>query len=171
MRAACPPQNLINMLHTLIKCFFITGMFCISCGSGNVNKNDSSGVDSSSVSDSNSKKEIECKAVFDDFSKSTTYKTYDFRPAFAGGDLALIKFINKHFDFEENEPYKGTFSVSCIIDSAGVLKFPRIKDKLVKDYTSGEKELIRVFSKMPKWIPGKCNKQNVSCMISVPVIF
>ncbi|MBO9563155.1 MAG: hypothetical protein J7621_10290 [Niastella sp.] len=161
------------MLNALMKYLSIAGVFYISCGSGNHSKNSSSGIDSSnnSIDSSSNEKERECKAIVDDFSKLTIYKTYDSRPAFYGGDLALIKFVNTHFDFEENEPYQGTFSVSCIIDSAGVLKFPRIRDKSVKDYTGGEKELIRVFSKMPKWIPGKCNKQNVSCMITVPVIF
>jgi hypothetical protein len=112
-----------------------------------------------------------CKIILDKKSGLSIYNKYDTDPTYIGGIPALTGFVSKHFNIENNVPYQGIFKITCIVDKHGWIKYPRIKDKSVNDYSNGEREMLRVFSLMPKWQPGTCKKKSVDCIVTIPIIF
>ncbi len=91
-------------------------------------------------------------------------------PAYPGGMEALRKFLQRNLtnpeEMEEGEEV--SVKVKFVVDYDGNLKsFVTMQDG------GGEfnKEVIRVLSKMPNWIPGKSNGQNVSVYYTIPVKF
>ncbi|MEO6328276.1 MAG: TonB family protein, partial [Ginsengibacter sp.] len=91
-------------------------------------------------------------------------------PQFPGGFNALIKFLRKNLNTpQELQQGEGiTVKVRFIVNYNGQLMgFDVIK-------SGGEpfdNEVIRVLKKMPEWIPGKTNGENVSVYFIVPVKF
>jgi periplasmic protein TonB len=91
-------------------------------------------------------------------------------PAYPGGMEALRKFLQRNLtnpkEMEEGEEV--SVKVKFVVDYDGNLKsFVTVQD-------GGEefnKEVIRVLNKMPNWIPGKSNGQNVSVYYTIPVKF
>jgi periplasmic protein TonB len=94
----------------------------------------------------------------------------DVMPSYPGGMEALKKFLERNLnnprDMEEGEMV--SVRVKFVVGFDGKLKaFETIQD-------GGEefnKEVIRVLKKMPEWVPGKSNGQNVSVYYTVPVKF
>jgi protein TonB len=91
-------------------------------------------------------------------------------PSFPGGIEGLKKFLQRNLnnpkEMEEGEMV--SVKTRFIVGYDGKLKgFEIIQD-------GGEefnKEVIRVLKKMPEWIPGKSNGQNVSVYYTIPVKF
>jgi periplasmic protein TonB len=91
-------------------------------------------------------------------------------PSYPGGMEALRKFLQRNLtnpkEMEEGEEV--SVKVKFVVDYDGNLKsFVTVQD-------GGEefnKEVIRVLNKMPNWIPGKSNGQNVSVYYTIPVKF
>jgi periplasmic protein TonB len=91
-------------------------------------------------------------------------------PSYPGGMEALRKFLQRNLtnpkEMEEGEEV--SVKVKFVVDYDGNLKsFITVQD-------GGEefnKEVIRVLNKMPNWIPGKSNGQNVSVYYTIPVKF
>ena len=91
-------------------------------------------------------------------------------PQYPGGIKALLAFLKKNInspaDVEEGEDvsvkikfvvnYRGSVESFNIVQSGG---------------DAFDKEVIRVLKKMPLWIPGKSNGENVSVYYVVPVKF
>ncbi len=91
-------------------------------------------------------------------------------PQYPGGIKALLAFLKKNLhspaDVEEGEEvsvkikfvvnYRGSVESFNIVQSGG---------------DAFDKEVIRVLKKMPLWIPGKSNGENVSVYYVVPVKF
>jgi periplasmic protein TonB len=91
-------------------------------------------------------------------------------PSYPGGMEALRKFLQRNLtnpkEMEEGEEV--SVKVKFVVDYNGNLKsFVTVQDG------GGEfnKEVIRVLNKMPNWIPGKSNGQNVSVYYTIPVKF
>ena len=97
-------------------------------------------------------------------------ETADFMPSYHGGMDALRKFLEKNLinpsDMEENEGV--SVKVKFVVGYDGKLQsFVIVQD-------GGEefnKEVIRVLKKMPDWVPGKSNGQNVSVYFTIPIKF
>ncbi len=91
-------------------------------------------------------------------------------PSYPGGIDALKRFLQRNLtnprDLEENEII--SVKMKFVVGYDGKLKgFETIQD-------GGEefnKEVIRVLKKMPAWVPGKSNGQNVSVYYTIPVKF
>ncbi len=91
-------------------------------------------------------------------------------PAYPGGMEALIKFLKRNLtnprDLEEGEVV--SVKVKFVVGYNGKLQsFVTVQD-------GGEefnKEVVRVLKKMPEWVPGKSNGQNVSVYYTIPVKF
>jgi hypothetical protein len=47
----------------------------------------------------------------------------------------------------------------------------KIINKLEEDYSSIEKDVIKVLEKMPKWKPAKCNNKNIAFLYKLPIYF
>jgi hypothetical protein len=95
------------------------------------------------------------------------YDTVQYRPVFPGGYNELIKFIGKSFEASEDEGPSGVIKVSFIIERDGGLS----EIKITKDLGDGTlgKELIRVISKSPKWIPGMNDDKPVRVLYELPI--
>ncbi len=91
-------------------------------------------------------------------------------PSYPGGIDALRKFLQRHLnnpkEMEEGEEV--SVKVKFVVDYDGKLQsFVTVQD-------GGEefnKEVVRVLKKMPNWVPGKTNGQNVSVYFTIPVKF
>ncbi len=91
-------------------------------------------------------------------------------PSYPGGMEALRKFLQRNLqnpkDMEEGELV--SVRIKFVVGYNGKLQsFVTVED-------GGEefnKEVIRVLKKMPDWIPGKSNGENVSVYFTIPVKF
>ena len=94
----------------------------------------------------------------------------DVPPTYPGGMDALRKFLerNLHNPGEMDEGEAVSVKVKFVVDYNGKLQsFVTVQD-------GGEaynKEVVRVLKKMPEWIPGKANGENVSVYYTIPVKF
>ncbi len=94
----------------------------------------------------------------------------DVPPTYPGGMDALRKFLERNLhnpkDMEEGESV--SVRVKFVVDYSGKLQsFVTVQD-------GGEafnKEVVRVLKKMPEWLPGKANGENVSVYYTIPVKF
>lgn len=92
-------------------------------------------------------------------------------PAFPGGPEAFSRFMSKHLRVPEelNEP--GTrvrIQVNFVVGRDGQLDAIRFADS-VND--ACQREIRRVFGKMPSWNPGSQHGKSVSVYYHVPIIF
>jgi len=112
-----------------------------------------------------------CRIGLDSYSNKEVYINYDTAPSFGEKGNDLGKYIYDNFDQGKNKPFQGAFSMACIINKEGEVCYPRVVKKKETEYSSAEKEFIRVLSSMPKWNPGKCDGKVVDCLVYVPLIF
>jgi protein TonB len=91
-------------------------------------------------------------------------------PSYPGGINALRKFLERNLinprDMEEGETV--SVKIRFVVGYDGKLK------SFVTAQDGGEAfniEVIRVLKKMPDWVPGKSNGQNVSVYFTIPVKF
>jgi len=94
----------------------------------------------------------------------------DVPPTYPGGMDALRKFLerNLHNPKEMEEGESVSVRVKFVVDYNGKLQ------SFVNVLDGGEafnKEVVRVLKKMPEWIPGKANGENVSVYYTIPVKF
>ena len=93
------------------------------------------------------------------------------QPEFPGGDNAMYAWMAKNLQYPpiaQENGIQGTVVVSIIINKDGSvsnIKVARGKDPAL------DKEAVRVVSKMPKWKPGKVNRQPVRVSYTLPVKF
>lgn len=102
--------------------------------------------------------------------KETPRLTADVMPAYPGGMAALRKFLQKNLQ-SPNEMEEGelvSVKVKFIVGYDGKLKGFEVVEDGDDVYN---KEVIRVLKKMPQWIPGKANGENVSVYYTIPVKF
>jgi periplasmic protein TonB len=91
-------------------------------------------------------------------------------PSYPGGINALRKFLERNLinprDMEEGETV--SVKIRFVVGYDGKLK------SFVTAQDGGDEfntEVIRVLKKMPDWVPGKSNGQNVSVYFTIPVKF
>ena len=92
-------------------------------------------------------------------------------PEFPGGLHALSRFLTKHLKVPEEIDEPGTrvrILVHFVVDRDGSLKSVQCNDSIPSVY---EKEIRRVFAKMPKWNPGSQHGKLVSVYYDLPIIF
>ncbi|MCX6314852.1 MAG: energy transducer TonB [Sphingobacteriales bacterium] len=97
-------------------------------------------------------------------------ETAEIMPSFPGGMAALRKFLERNLqtpnDMEPGEEVE--VKVKFVVGYDGKLQsFLTVKDG-GPAYTN---EVLRVLRKMPDWIPGKSNGENVAVYYTIPVKF
>lgn len=102
--------------------------------------------------------------------KETPRFTAEVMPAFPGGMAALRKFLEKNLQNPEdmNEGEVISVKIKFVVGYDGKLKGFQIMEDGGDAYN---KEVIRVLKRMPEWIPGKANGENVSVYYTIPVKF
>jgi periplasmic protein TonB len=101
---------------------------------------------------------------------NTPRHTADVMPSFPGGMNALKKFMEKNLrSFDDIEEGKAiSVKITFVVGFDGKLKSFQILEDGGDIYS---REVIRVLKKMPEWIPGKANGENVSVYYTIPVKF
>ncbi|MEO6254732.1 MAG: energy transducer TonB [Ferruginibacter sp.] len=94
----------------------------------------------------------------------------DILPSYPGGMEALRKFLEKNLhtpdELENGEAVN--VRVKFVVDYTGKLQsFVTVLD----GGDAYNKEVVRVLKKMPNWIPGKANGENVPVYFTIPVKF
>ncbi|WP_202552173.1 energy transducer TonB [Ginsengibacter hankyongi] len=94
----------------------------------------------------------------------------DIMPQYPGGVKALLDFLKKNLHAPEDVEEGGEVSVKIrfVVDYNGKLES---FDVLKSGGFVFDNEVIRVLKKMPLWIPGRSNGENVSVYYVVPVKF
>ena len=88
-------------------------------------------------------------------------------PSFPGGIEKLYLFINQHFQDSLIQP--GTFGrifIQMTVDTSGTLNSIKVLHG-INDVL--DKEMLRVFSLMPKWIPAVKNDEKVEAEFVIPI--
>lgn len=92
-------------------------------------------------------------------------------PEYPGGLEALRRFLGRNLQVPEGSLDAGQqvkVPVSFVVNKDGMLVNVEF---LVQADEAFKKEILRVFHKMPKWIPGSQNGRAVSVYLSIPIIF
>ena len=102
--------------------------------------------------------------------KLTPRLAADVMPAYPGGMPALKKFLEKNLQsFDDIEDGKVVaVKITFVVGYDGKLKGFKVLEDGGTPYNN---EVIRVLKKMPEWIPGKANGENVSVYYTIPVKF
>ncbi|HPQ08079.1 MAG TPA: energy transducer TonB [Bacteroidia bacterium] len=101
------------------------------------------------------------------------YIIVDKMPEFNGGIDSLTKYLVsniKYPEWEKQNNIKGTVFVSFVVDKDGNVVNPEII-RSVKGSKNFDKEVLRVVSTMPKWIPGELKGNKVNVKMTLPVRF
>jgi protein TonB len=102
--------------------------------------------------------------------KITPMYSAEVMPAYPGGMEGLRKFLQKNLENPEEMEQGEVRSVKIkfVVGYDGKLKsFETIEDGGLKF----NNEVIRVLRRMPEWVPGKSNGENVSVYYTIPVKF
>ncbi|CAH0182663.1 hypothetical protein SRABI27_01296 [Pedobacter sp. Bi27] len=115
-----------------------------------------------------------CSSAFDRSTGLQVYKDSDELPEFPGGGREQHRFFYKLMSYPQEqagENFEGVIRGSFIITKSGSSTGYRIEDRSEKDYTSLDKEFIRVARLMPKWKPGRCNGKKVAVRVFYTINF
>lgn len=94
--------------------------------------------------------------------------TDDIPPSFPGGDTALEAFIYTKLTLPDTEPSEmGKIYVSFMVEADGSISEIKVVKGLSEPYNEA---VIKVFSEMPKWNPGKIGDKAVRVRMRYPVI-
>ena len=107
-----------------------------------------------------------------DMDKEGYYSNTEVLPSFPGGRKALESFFEKNLEYPADATdngIEGTVDLNFAVDEKGKVYSPKIASEKVG--YGIEQEALRVFSKMPAWVPGKIKGKNVKTKYTLPVKF
>jgi len=114
---------------------------------------------------------VSCPAVPAKEKGAEVYTVVEEMPQFPGGAGEMMKFIQKNFHYPEIEKEAGITGkcfVKFIVEPDGSISNIEVL-KGVAGRPNYDKEAVRVFESMPKWIAGKQNGKPVRVYFNVPV--
>jgi hypothetical protein len=106
-----------------------------------------------------------CTTYYDPALKLTVYTGVEKEPEYPGGSPEWGLFINKNLnDANLDAAVDCNVKIKMIIDSTGEIRkaVPIRANAEVKDPNANEKEVLRVYLKSGRWVPGKCGGNNVT---------
>jgi protein TonB len=86
---------------------------------------------------------------------------------------AMFKFIQNNIvypDYEKENGIEGTVYLEFIVRKTGDIENIELL-RGIKNGPNYDKEAIRLVKKMPKWIPGSLEGNNVSSIMRLPIKF
>lgn len=101
------------------------------------------------------------------------YQFADQMPEFIGGTDALFKFIKSKLtypNYERENNIEGNVYVRFVVEKDGSITQPEVL-KSVKDSKNFDKEVLRILSTMPKWIPAAHKEKTVRAYMTLPFRF
>lgn len=109
----------------------------------------------------------------DSFTKNSCLFPVESMPEFKGGVDSLLSYLTKNINYpewEKEQNIEGKVIASFIIDEMGKVTQLRIT-KSVEGSKNFNKEVLRVVSEMPDWVPGKRKGKNVAVHFNLPINF
>jgi len=92
---------------------------------------------------------------------------------FPGGFNEMVKFLNDNLDYPKeaiDSAIRGRVVVRFVVEKTGYITNVFIDTPLV-DCKACDREVVRVISKMPAWIPGKNGGKVVRTWVTLPIKF
>ncbi len=90
----------------------------------------------------------------------------DEKPRFNGN---INQYLAKNVKVPKGAKLEGRITANFVVDTAGNIGLVTIEGKEKSKLTPLEKEIVRVVSGMPRWIPGKLNGRHVPVKYSLPI--
>jgi hypothetical protein len=109
-----------------------------------------------------------CNYEIDSLTKTKIYFSADSEPSFPGGEEELLKFIIHNLEYPSDVDIQGKIYVAFIVNANGEINNIHIKRGLGKEI---DQLAINLIKKMPNWIPAKCQNDNVSHSMILPIRF
>jgi len=104
-----------------------------------------------------------CKGYYNKQLKFFVYSEVDTMPEYPGGIAKFYKFMsNVSLNGVNNGRLQSIVLPTFIIDASGRVKNVGISNKLPKDYTQLDRNLIKLLETCPNWVPARCNNKNVA---------
>jgi TonB family protein len=103
--------------------------------------------------------------------KDDVFVISEIKPAYPGGDGAMMKFLSKNIKYPvkaKEDGIKGTVYMRFVVEKDGSVTDVEVA-KSVNPLLDAEAK--RVVSSMPKWAAGKQNGNNVAVQYTLPVKF
>lgn len=115
------------------------------------------------------RKQKNCEKHFDKELGTDIYSFVDKMPHYEGDEKELFNFIIKNINYDRKNDAQSSVYISFVVNKTGHLQNIKIYKKSEEEYTSLEKQVLQVFTSMPKWIPGECNNKKVSVQFILPI--
>jgi len=119
---------------------------------------------------------LPCKNYYSNALKQNIYTEVDSAPEFPGGSAACQRFLNKNLRFpaldsDALQTMPSTVKIKFIVDAEGRIKQAvALHGNSEGEPTPLEKEVLRVYSLMPTWKPGKCRDKTVAVELTRPMV-
>ena len=110
----------------------------------------------------------DCKSHYDTTVKMDVYTTVDITPEYPGGAAAWGRFVNRNFHEESVGTVTDcTVKIKMIITAQGeIIKVVALHgDTEVKEPNELEKEVVRMYRKSGRWVPGVCEGRQVTAEV------
>jgi protein TonB len=113
---------------------------------------------------------IKMPVVETKYRETEILKSAEIMPQFPGGVKALLAYLKKNIQAPDEivEGNEISVKVKFVVNYNGQLESFKVIESGGKVF---DNEVLRVLKKMPLWIPGKSNGENVSVFFVVPVRF
>lgn len=111
---------------------------------------------------------VSCLKKYDSKLNRNIYTIVDEMPEFPGGLGAMKSYVIRNMSFDDKN-IQGTLRFEIVIDTDGTVVDEKIPGKELADYSSSDKELLRVLSLMPKWKSGACKNQKVAVRMPMKI--
>lgn len=100
------------------------------------------------------------------------YSVVEQMPSFPGGDLEMMKYIGKNFEYPEEENEKGIYgrvSARFVVGSDGAVR----NVEIIKSSGSTiiDNTFMKLIKRMPKWEAGKHESKTVPVYFIIPLHF
>lgn len=115
-----------------------------------------------------------CQYYYSRSLKKNVYTTVEIEPEFPGGAAGYIRFLNKNLWITEDTVDDVTSlpipKMKFIVDTDGQIINPGIQGKNdTTNLNSLERATLQFIKKMPKWVPGMCNRKVVATEVVRPL--
>lgn len=113
---------------------------------------------------------IPIRPIEADPEENVIFKVVETMPAFPGGQIELMKYLNKTIKYPIIAQENGI--QGRVIVQFTVRKDGSIDDvEVVRSADPNLNKAVRVINSMPKWTPGEQRGKKVHCKFTVPVVF
>ena len=99
------------------------------------------------------------------------FKSVEQMPQFPGGDAALIKYLDSHIQYPPEAAknnIQGRVILQFVVDKTGEIGEVKVVRSVDKDL---DEEAVRIIKTLPKFNPGRQNRQAVAVWYTLPVTF